>query len=148
MVDSAELWARHNKVVVFVKLLIGSWVLDEFISALSHPKLLIWVAVRFELNSIEQPSLNQWSPEEIGGRYIDDTTSRDCSWGSVVQVLDLKSHLGGIRHWNSLGVGEGKNSIIIEHSVEVLNPNGIYWSVTNNPRSVLVALGIALLPDL
>ena len=67
VVDSAKFWARHDKVVVLVKLLIGSWVLDEFISALSHPKLLIWVAVGFELNSIEQPSLNQWSPEEIGG---------------------------------------------------------------------------------
>jgi hypothetical protein len=31
MVNSAKLWARHNKVIVLVELIIGIWVLDELV---------------------------------------------------------------------------------------------------------------------
>jgi hypothetical protein len=99
-------------------------------------------------NSIFAPGVNEWSPEKISGRDIDNTASRYSSWGGVVEVLDLEHHLGVVSHWDSLGVSKSKNLVIIEHSVQVLNPNGIDWTITNDPRDVLVLLVIALLPDL
>lgn len=100
------------------------------------------------LNSILAPGVNEWSPEKIGGRHIDDTASRHGSWGGVVQVLDLEHHLGVVSHWDSLSVSKGENLVVIEHGIEVLNPDGIDWSIADNPRDMLVLLVIALFPDL
>jgi hypothetical protein len=45
VVDSAKLWAWHHKVVAFVKLIVGVWILDVLIGEFNHPSLFIWAAV-------------------------------------------------------------------------------------------------------
>jgi len=65
MVNSAKLWARHNKVIVLVKLGVKGWLLDIFLNEFIHPGGLVWVAISFDLNSILAPGINKWSPEQI-----------------------------------------------------------------------------------
>jgi hypothetical protein len=148
MVNSAKLWARHNEVIALVKLGVSVWGFNIFLGEFFHPSGLIRVAVSLDFNSILAPGINEWSPEEISVRYIDNTASRYSSWGGIVQVFDLESHLGGIRHWNSLSISKSKNSVIIKYCVQVLNPNGIYWAITNDPRSMFVGFGVTFQPDL
>jgi hypothetical protein len=97
--------------------------------------------------SINEPGVNEWSPTEIDCGDVNDTTSGYCGWGGVGQVLYFEHHLAGGVHRDSLTVRKGQNLVVIQHSVEVFDPNGIDWAIANNPVVVLVLLLITSLPD-
>jgi len=150
LVDSDNLGLRHHIGVLFGSHVesVNLFVLDVLLCELVHPVSFLLVGVALNLLSVSAPGIDEWSPAEISGRYVDDSASGHSGWGSIVQVLDLEDHFAVIGHWNTLSIGEGENLVVIEHSVQVLNPNGIDWSIANNPGGVFVSPVIALLPDL
>jgi hypothetical protein len=113
-----------------------------------NPVSLFVAAVLLELNTILAPGIEEWLPTKIWWGHIDDTAAGHGSWGGVIQVLDFEGHLALVGHWDTFTVGKSQNLVVIEHSVEVLNPNSVDWAVTINPSVELVLLVVGTLPDL
>ena len=86
------------------------------------------------------PCLDEGSPSKLLGGHEDHTTSRDGSWRGDGKILNLEehSHLGS--ELNSLSIGQTKSHVIIKHSVHVLNPESIDWTIENNPSLFLTLL--------
>ena len=74
------------------------------------------------------------------------TASGDSSRRGVVQVLHFEDQFTLISHGDTLAISESKNLVIIKHSVQVLNPNGIDRTVTSEPNIEFRRPGVALLP--
>lgn len=162
--DSDNLWRVHHILEVLAKevedgllLWIGrsgiveGLVLEELLDEVWNPLGLVRIALSDLLGSvlpIVAPGGEKRLPVEISVRNVDDTVTRHSSWGGVSQVIDFTSHLCGVRHWDTLSVSQSKDLVVIEHGVEVLNPDGVDGSVTLNPVVELVSLHVDLLPDL
>lgn len=93
------------------------------------------------------PTFIECSCSQIVGRDVDLSTSGDCSRRGVVQVLHLEDQLTLVGHRNTLSVGKGQDLVIIEHSVQVLNPKSIDWSVAGEPNVEFRRSRVALLPE-
>ncbi|KAA6420712.1 MAG: hypothetical protein FRX49_09289 [Trebouxia sp. A1-2] len=57
------------------------------------------------------------------------------------RVLGLKHGLHLRSHENAVSIGQGQNFVVIQHSVQVLNPDGINWTVKDNPGVLVLVLG-------
>jgi hypothetical protein len=58
----------------------------------------------------------------------------------------LEHHLDIGRHGDSIAVRKSENLVVIQHSVEILNPNGVDRSIGNDPRVVGVGTVVELGP--
>lgn len=45
----------------------------------------------------------------------------------------LKHHMYGWSKFDSLAVGQTEHLVVIQHSIHVLNPQGINWSIADHP---------------
>lgn len=45
----------------------------------------------------------------------------------------LEYELDVVRHGNPVAVGQGEDLVVVEHSIEVFDPDGIHRSVADNP---------------
>jgi len=119
---------------------------------LVHPSTFVRRALRLSQRllflSISDPGVEERLPIEVGRRNIDDTVSGDGSRRGISQVLDFEGHFGGVKHRNTLGIGQRKNLVVIKHSVQILDPNSIDRTITANPVVSLVRFGVFHLPDL
>lgn len=92
------------------------------------------------------PSLIDCFVTEIIRRNVDLTTSGHSGGWSIVQVLNLEHQFALIRHGDSFTVGKSQNLVVIEHSVETFNPNGIDGTIASQPDVEFGFSIIAFLP--
>ena len=59
--------------------------------------------------------------------------------------MRLKDNLAVWCHWDAVSIGQGECLVVIQHTVEVLNPNGIHWAVQHQP-DVLPLFGLVRSP--
>jgi len=75
------------------------------------------------------------------------TAAGDSSGGGVIEVLNFEDQLALVSHGDTFTVGEGEDLIVIEDSVEVLDPDCIDWPVAGEPDIELRRPRVALLPE-
>ncbi|GKT85477.1 hypothetical protein Ct61P_03327 [Colletotrichum tofieldiae] len=68
----------------------------------------------------------------------DHTATTDCGKSGVLQGLDFEHDADIGRQVETLTIGQGEKFVVVQHTVQVLNPFGVDVTVENNP----VALGI------
>lgn len=83
--------------------------------------------------AVVQPAADQRVPVEARAGHVDHAVARDCGWGSVVDVVHLKNDLAVGRHRNSVAVGEGECLVVVQHRVQVLNPDCVDGAVQDQP---------------
>jgi len=111
-----------------------------------HVELFVLVtAVKFEFTGSD-PGLDHGFVAEVGGGNEDLSAPGDGGGGGVIEILDFEHHLAVLCHGNALTVGESQNLVVVEHGVKILDPNGIDWSVTDDPSVELVGTLVGLLP--
>lgn len=103
-------------------------------------------SVKVGLSGLD-PRFDNGFVSQVSGRNINDSASRDGSGRSVVEVFDFEHQLAVFSHGDSFSVSESKNLVVIEHSIEIFNPNSIYRSIANNPSVEFVGSLIGLLPQ-
>lgn len=47
----------------------------------------------------------------------------------------LKNELHVVRHWYTIAVGQGKDLVVVQHSVEVLDPDSVDRAIAEDPLS-------------
>mmetsp|Transcript_13743 Transcript_13743/g.31845 ORF Transcript_13743/g.31845 Transcript_13743/m.31845 type:complete len:1547 (-) Transcript_13743:4516-9156(-) len=92
------------------------------------------------------PRLHRRAPGQDARGHVDDTHARHRRGRRVVEVLGLEDELHVGDHGDAVTVGEGEELVVVEHGVEVLNPDGVHGPVENNPR-VLRLLLVRLAPQ-
>lgn len=78
--------------------------------------------------------LQNWAPVKHRRTHEDHAVAGDGSRGGVVNVVRLKDDLAVGSHGNPITIGEGQRAVIIQHRVQILNPDGINWPIQNNPN--------------
>jgi hypothetical protein len=81
-------------------------------------------------------------PAYVDRLQIDHATTRNCCWGSYLEVIDLEKHSGSGGHLDPLPIGQTEHLVIIEHSVHVFDPKGIDWPIKDNPPLLLRPLAL------
>ena len=59
------------------------------------------------------------------------------SWGGHSQVLHLKHHMHRAVELDTLAVCQTEHLVVVQHSVHVLNPQSIHWTITYDPLVIL-----------
>ena len=72
-------------------------------------------------------------PVQDGATHEHHAVSRHSSWGGVVNVVHLKDDLTVGGHGDTVTVSQGQGLVVIKYRVQVLNPDGVYWAVENQP---------------
>mmetsp|Transcript_14055 Transcript_14055/g.57079 ORF Transcript_14055/g.57079 Transcript_14055/m.57079 type:complete len:672 (+) Transcript_14055:7076-9091(+) len=97
----------------------------------------------FLLTALVEPGRHERLPAELSLRDVDDTRSGDGRGRRVVEVFGFEHRLHHAAHLHAVAVGEGENLVVVEHGVEVLDPDGVDGSVQHDPRVVLLLLSRA-----
>ena len=93
------------------------------------------------LAPLGEPGLHHRLPPKLRVGDIDDSSAAHGGQGRVVQVLRLEDGLHGVGHLDPVAVGQGQDLVVVEHRVQVLDPDGVHWSVQHDPRVLALALG-------
>lgn len=80
------------------------------------------------------PYLQNWTPVKHRRAHEDHAIARDGSWRGVVDVMRLEDNLAVGGHWNSIAISQRQRAVIIQHRVQVLNPDGINWPIQHDPN--------------
>jgi len=90
------------------------------------------------LNSILNYSktLNDGAPVENRAAHEDHSIARDGGRRCVVNVVNLKDDLAVGGHRDTIPVGQSERLVVVQHRVEVLDPNGINWAIQHKPDMV------------
>jgi hypothetical protein len=83
-----------------------------------------------------QPPAHHRLPAEVDVADIHDAGAGDRRGGGVDQRLDLEHHLDVIRHADAVAVGQRQDAVVVEHGVEVLDPDGVHRAVGHDPGVV------------
>lgn len=81
------------------------------------------------------PHLKHRSPIQPRGAHVHHTVAWHSSWWGVIYVVRLKDDLTLRGHGYSVAISQSQGLVIIQYTVEVLNPDGIHWSVQYDPDS-------------
>lgn len=62
------------------------------------------------------------------------STSGYCSGRSIVNVVRLEDDFAVRRHWQPITVGQRQCSVVIQHGIQVFNPEWVDWSIEYQPN--------------
>lgn len=62
------------------------------------------------------------------------STSRYCGGRGIVNIMRLEDDFAIGRHWQSIAIGQRQRSVVIQHRIEIFNPEGVDWSVEYQPN--------------
>ena len=69
-------------------------------------------------------------------RYSTFILPADSGGGGDSQILHLKQHVDVWRKLDSLRVGQAQHFVVVQHSVHVLDPQGVHRAITDHPLVV------------
>ena len=70
---------------------------------------------------------------ESGAAHVDHAVPGHCGRRGIVYVVGLKDDFTVWGHWDTITIGQGQGLVVVQHRVEVLNPDGINWTVQYKP---------------
>ena len=94
------------------------------------------IIITIIINQRQQGSdsdLQDGAPVQAGAAHVHHAIARHCGWGGVVDVVRLKDDLAVGRHGDAISVGQSQGLVVVQHRVQVFNPDGIYWSIQHQP---------------
>eukprot|EP00955_Chlamydomonas_euryale_P005078 54229-Chlamydomonas_euryale.AAC.10 len=97
--------------------------------------------VGLRLLALLQPRAHHRVPAQLRVRHVDDAGARDRRRRRVGEVLRLKERLHGGCHEDAVAVGECQHLVVVEHRVEVLDPDRVHRAVEHDPRVLVLVLG-------
>lgn len=80
------------------------------------------------------PTFKDGLPVEDGAGHEHHAVPGHSSGGGVVDVVYLKDDLAVWSHGDTVSVSQGQGFIVVQHRVQVLNPDGIYRAVQQQPH--------------
>ena len=90
------------------------------------------------------PTFQDGFPVQNGAGHEDHAVSGHSGWRGVVNVVDLKDDLAVGGHGDSISVSQGQSLVIVQHRVQVLNPDSIYWAVQQKPDVLTLQIDFLL----
>mmetsp|Transcript_10932 Transcript_10932/g.12860 ORF Transcript_10932/g.12860 Transcript_10932/m.12860 type:complete len:895 (-) Transcript_10932:5695-8379(-) len=87
-----------------------------------------------------QPRLGQRLPPKLSLGHVNNTGARHRGGGGIVQVLRLEHRLHQWAHGDTVTIGKGQDLVVIEHSVQVLNPDSVHGAVQHDPCVLVLVL--------
>ena len=72
-------------------------------------------------------------PVEARAAHVDHAVARHGGRGGVVDVVGLEDDLAVWRHGDAVTVRQSECLVVVQHRVQILNPNGVHWAVQNQP---------------
>ena len=73
-------------------------------------------------------------PFQSGAAHVHHAHARHGGRGGVVDVVGLKENLAVWRHGDAVAVGQGERLVVVQHRVQILNPDGIHGTVHDQPN--------------
>jgi len=70
---------------------------------------------------------------QYGTAHINHSVARNSRRRRVVDVVHLEDDLARGRHRDTVAVGQSQSLVVVEHRVEVLDPDSVDWTVQNQP---------------
>ena len=64
---------------------------------------------------------------------INHSTPTNSGWTGLLQILDLKENPHLRMQLDSLSICQTQEPAVIQHSVHVLDPEGVHWAVEHHP---------------
>ena len=95
----------------------------------------------------QHPRLHDGLPVQVRVRDVDDARAAHGGRARVGQRLVLEEDLDVVRHGEAVARGERQDLVVVEHGVEVLDPDGVDGPVLRDPRDVGQVAVVVLLPD-
>ena len=80
-----------------------------------------------------QPTVDEWTPPDIGLVDEKDTASWDGSWTGVLQVWNFEQKSHWRSEWDSIIWNQCKHLVIVHDSIQWFNPKSINITVQNCP---------------
>jgi hypothetical protein len=81
----------------------------------------------------DRPCLDYRLPPQMHRLKVHHPASGNCGRGSHCQVVDFEHHRECSWQFDTLPVGQTQHLVVVQHSIEVFNPKGVYWSVELDP---------------
>ena len=72
-------------------------------------------------------------PVHDRGAHEHHAITRHCRWRRVVDVVHLKHDLAAWRHGDTISIGKCQGLVVIQHRVQVLNPDGVHRAIQQQP---------------
>eukprot|EP00968_Pinguiococcus_pyrenoidosus_P007308 scaffold486_cov254-Pinguiococcus_pyrenoidosus.AAC.1 len=88
--------------------------------------------------------LHDGAPVQVGLGHVDDACARDRRRTGVDQRLHLEHELHVVRHGDPVSVGDGQQLVVVQHGVEVFDPDGVHRAIADDPRVVRMLARIHL----
>ena len=85
---------------------------------------------------MDEPTLENRSPFHHGRAHEDHAVARDGGRRRVVDVVNLEENLGVGCHRNAIAVRQCQRLVVVQHRVQVLDPDGVNRSVKNQPHII------------
>mmetsp|Transcript_20779 Transcript_20779/g.35679 ORF Transcript_20779/g.35679 Transcript_20779/m.35679 type:complete len:2651 (-) Transcript_20779:3350-11302(-) len=112
---------------------------------LRHPDPVV-LGVPVCLAGVLHEGLQHRLPGQLGGGDVDDSGAGHGGRGGIGQGLGLEAALDAGGHGNAVPVGQGQQLVVVEHCVQVLDPNGVHRAIADDPN-VLGLLFVGLAPQ-
>ena len=77
--------------------------------------------------------LQYGAPAEHGGAHEHHAVARHGGGGGVLDVVRLEHHLAVGRHGDAVAVGQRQRLVVVQHRVEVLDPDSVHGPVQHEP---------------
>eukprot|EP00968_Pinguiococcus_pyrenoidosus_P001290 scaffold57_cov254-Pinguiococcus_pyrenoidosus.AAC.43 len=107
-----------------------------------------FVEARADLFSLDaRPRGRDGEPVEVLFADVDDSRARDRRRTGVDERLHLEHELDVVGHGNTITIGKRQHSIVVQHGVEIFDPDGVNGAVHHDPRVVRVAGIVVFRPD-
>jgi hypothetical protein len=78
---------------------------------------------------------------------VDHAATRYSGRGGGFKVFDFKKHSKFFPELYSFTIGQTQGQVVIEYSVEILNPEGVDWAIESNPVMGFILAIVALSDD-
>ena len=88
----------------------------------------------FRGGSAEEPSGQKGSPIQARRAHVDHSASGHGGGRGVVDVVRLEDDFAVRRHGQTVPVGQRQRPVVVQHRVEVLDPQRIHRAVQDEPN--------------
>ena len=96
---------------------------------------------RISKRKSQTATLQDGIPVQDGATHEHHAIARHCGWRSVVDVVHLKDDLAVGRHGDAVTVSQGQGLVVVQHRVQVLDPDGVHRPIKHQPHVLTLHTG-------
>ena len=78
-------------------------------------------------------TLQDWVPVKDGAAHEHHAIARHGGWWGIVNVVHFEDDLAVGCHGDAVTVGQGQGLVVVQHGVQVLNPDSVHRAIKHQP---------------